>query len=261
VGEPINPEAWMWYYNKIGGGRCPIVDTYWQTETGGFLITPLPGAMKIKPGSANRPFFGIKPQIIREDGSEVEKNEAGHLCITQPWPGMMRTVYGDHDRFRETYFSQFAGKYYTGDGARIDDDGDFILMGRLDDVINVSGHRMGTAEVESALVAHDKVAEAAVVGMPHEIKGEGIYAFVTLNAGIEGTDELKKELVKHVRTEIGPIATPDKIQWAAGLPKTRSGKIMRRILKKIAAGDTGNMGDTSTLSDPGVVDDLVANKQ
>ncbi len=261
VGEPINPEAWMWYYNKIGGGKCPIVDTYWQTETGGFLITPLPGAMKIKPGSANRPFFGIKPQIIRDDGSEVEKNEAGHLCVTQPWPGMMRSIYGDHDRFKETYFSQFAGKYYTGDGARIDDDGDFILMGRLDDVINVSGHRMGTAEVESALVAHDKVAEAAVVGMPHEIKGEGIYAFVTLNSGIEGTDELKKELVKHVRKEIGPIATPDKIQWAAGLPKTRSGKIMRRILKKIAAGDTGNMGDTSTLADPAVVDDLVANKQ
>ena len=261
VGEPINPEAWMWYYNKIGGGRCPIVDTYWQTETGGFLITPLPGAMKIKPGSANRPFFGIKPEIIRDDGTQVEKNEAGHLCITQPWPGIMRSIYGDHDRFKETYFSQFAGKYYTGDGARIDDDGDFILMGRLDDVINVSGHRMGTAEVESALVAHSKVAEAAVVGMPHEIKGEGIYAFVTLNSGIEGTDELKKELVKHVRKEIGPIATPDKIQWAAGLPKTRSGKIMRRILKKIAAGDTGNMGDTSTLADPAVVDDLVANKQ
>jgi acetyl-CoA synthetase len=261
VGEPINPEAWMWYYNKIGGGRCPIVDTYWQTETGGFLITPLPGAMRIKPGSANRPFFGIKPAVIREDGSPVEANEGGHLTITQPWPGIMRTVFGDHERYKETYFSQFKGKYYTGDGARIDDDGDFILMGRLDDVINVSGHRMGTAEVESALVAHAKVAEAAVVGMPHEIKGEGIYAFVTLNAGIDGTPELKKELVTHVRKEIGPIATPDKIQFAPGLPKTRSGKIMRRILKKIAAGQIDDLGDTSTLADPHVVDDLVANKQ
>ena len=247
VGEPINPEAWMWYYNKIGGGRCPIVDTYWQTETGGFLITPLPGAMKIKPGSANRPFFGIKPVILNDDGTPITAaNQAGHLCVTQPWPGMMRTVYGDHDRFRDTYFSQFPGKYYTGDGARIDDDGDFILMGRLDDVINVSGHRMGTAEVESALVSHDKVAEAAVVGMPHEIKGEGIYAFVTLNLGVEGTDALKKELINHVRKEIGPIATPDKIQWAPGLPKTRSGKIMRRILKKIAKNES-DMGDTAPL--------------
>ncbi len=261
VGEPINPEAWLWYYNKIGGGRCPIVDTYWQTETGGFIITPIPGAMKIKPGSANRPFFGIKPEVLRENGSQVELNEGGHLTITLPWPGMMRTVYGDHERFKETYFSQFPGRYYTGDGARIDDDGDFILMGRLDDVINVSGHRMGTAEVESALVSHAKVAEAAVVGMPHEIKGQGIYAFVTLNAGVEESDDLKKELVKHVRTEIGPIATPDKIQFATGLPKTRSGKIMRRILKKIAAGDTQDLGDTSTLADPSVVDNLVANKQ
>jgi acetyl-CoA synthetase len=261
VGEPINPEAWMWYYNKIGGGRCPIVDTYWQTETGGFLITPLPGAMKIKPGSANRPFFGIKPVILTDDGKEITAaNEAGHLCVTQPWPGMMRTVFGDHDRFRDTYFSQFPGKYYTGDGARVDDDGDFILMGRLDDVINVSGHRMGTAEIESALVAHDKVAEAAVVGMPHEIKGEGIYAFVTLSAGVEESDELKKELVKHVRAEIGPIASPDKIQWAPGLPKTRSGKIMRRILKKIAKNES-DFGDTSTLADPSVVDSLVAGKQ
>ena len=260
VGEPINPEAWMWYYNKIGGGRCPIVDTYWQTETGGFLITPLPGAMKIKPGSANRPFFGINPVILNDDGTPItEANQAGHLCVTQPWPGMMRTVYGDHDRFRDTYFSQFPGKYYTGDGARIDDDGDFILMGRLDDVINVSGHRMGTAEVESALVAHDKVAEAAVVGMPHEIKGEGIYAFVTLNLGVEGTDALKKELINHVRKEIGPIATPDKIQWAPGLPKTRSGKIMRRILKKIAKNET-DMGDISTLADPSVVENLIAGK-
>ena len=261
VGEPINPEAWMWYYNKIGGGRCPIVDTYWQTETGGFLITPLPGAMKIKPGSANRPFFGIKPVILNDDGTEITaRNQAGHLCVTQPWPGMMRTVYGDHDRFRDTYFSQFPGKYYTGDGARIDDDGDFILMGRLDDVINVSGHRMGTAEVESALVSHDKVAEAAVVGMPHEIKGEGIYAFVTLNLGVEATDALKKELINHVRKEIGPIATPDKIQWAPGLPKTRSGKIMRRILKKIAKNETSDLGDTSTLADPSVVENLIAGK-
>jgi acetyl-CoA synthetase len=261
VGEPINPEAWMWYYNKIGGGRCPIVDTYWQTETGGFLISPLPGAMKIKPGSANRPFFGIKPEICNDDGTPITKaNEAGHLCITQPWPGIMRTIYGDHPRFKETYFSQFEGKYYTGDGARVDDDGDFILMGRLDDVINVSGHRMGTAEVESALVAHANVAEAAVVGMPHEIKGEGIYAFVTLKSGVEESDDLKKELVKHVRKEIGPIASPDKIQWAVGLPKTRSGKIMRRILKKIAKNET-DFGDTSTLADPSVVDNLVAGKQ
>jgi len=264
VGEPINPEAWMWYYNKIGGGRCPIVDTYWQTETGGFLITPLPGAMKIKPGSANRPFFGIKPVILREDGkSEADVNEGGYLCISQPWPGMMRTIYGDHQRFKDTYFTQFPGKYYTGDGARKDADGDFFLMGRLDDVINVSGHRMGTAEVESALVAHAKVAEAAVVGFPHDIKGEGIYAYVTLNVGVEKSDALKKELVAHVRKEIGPIATPDKIQWADGLPKTRSGKIMRRILKKIAAGQTDkkDLGDTTTLADPAVVDDLIKNKQ
>jgi len=264
VGEPINPEAWLWYYNKIGGGRCPIVDTYWQTETGGFLITPIPGAMKIKPGSANRPFFGVKPVIMREDGkSEADVNEGGYLCITQPWPGMMRTVYGDHERFRETYFTQFPGKYYTGDGARKDADGDFFLMGRLDDVINVSGHRMGTAEIESALVSHPKVAEAAVVGFPHEIKGEGIYAYVTLNAGVEKTDALKKELIAHVRKEIGPIATPDKIQWADGLPKTRSGKIMRRILKKIAAGQTDkkDLGDTTTLADPAVVDELIKNRQ
>ena len=264
VGEPINPEAWLWYYNKIGGGRCPIVDTYWQTETGGFLITPIPGAMKIKPGSANRPFFGVKPVIMREDGkSEADVNEGGYLCISQPWPGMMRTVYGDHQRFKETYFTQFPGKYYTGDGARKDPDGDFFLMGRLDDVINVSGHRMGTAEIESALVSHPKVAEAAVVGFPHEIKGEGIYAYVTLNAGVEKTEELKKELIAHVRKEIGPIATPDKIQWADGLPKTRSGKIMRRILKKIAAGqiDKKEFGDTTTLADPAVVDDLIKNRQ
>jgi len=262
VGEPINPEAWMWYYNKIGGGRCPIVDTYWQTETGGFLITPIPGAMKIKPGSANRPFFGIKPVILREDGkSEADVNEGGYLCITQSWPGIMRTIFGDHQRFKDTYFTQFPGKYYTGDGARKDAEGDYFLMGRLDDVINVSGHRMGTAEVESALVAHPKVAEAAVVGFPHEIKGEGIYAYVTLNVGVEKSDALKKELVAHVRKEIGPIATPDKIQWADGLPKTRSGKIMRRILKKIAAGQIGDLGDTTTLADPAVVDDLIKNKQ
>ena len=262
VGEPINPEAWMWYYNKIGGGRCPIVDTYWQTETGGFLITPIPGAMKIKPGSANRPFFGIKPVILREDGkSEADVNEGGYLCITQSWPGIMRTIFGDHQRFKDTYFTQFPGKYYTGDGARKDAEGDYFLMGRLDDVINVSGHRMGTAEVESALVAHAKVAEAAVVGYPHDIKGEGIYAYVTLNVGVEKSDALKKELVAHVRKEIGPIATPDKIQWADGLPKTRSGKIMRRILKKIAAGQIGDLGDTTTLADPAVVDDLIKNKQ
>jgi acetyl-CoA synthetase len=261
VGEPINPEAWMWYYNTIGGGRCPIVDTYWQTETGGFIITPIPGAMKIKPGSANRPFFGIDAEIIRDDGSPCEVNEGGYLTIKHPWPGMMRTIYGDPDRFKDTYFSQFIGRYYTGDGAKKDPDGDFILMGRLDDVINVSGHRMGTAEVESALVSYETVAEAAVVGMPHEIKGQGIYAFVTLNAGVEKTDGLKKELVKHVRKEIGPIATPDKIQFADGLPKTRSGKIMRRILKKIAAGDTAELGDTSTLADPTVVEDLIKNMQ
>jgi len=261
VGEPINPEAWLWYYNKIGGGRCPIVDTYWQTETGGFLITPIPGAMKIKPGSANRPFFGVAPEIVRENGTPAEVNEGGYLTITKPWPGMMRTVYGDHQRFKDTYFTQFAGRYYTGDGARIDQDGDYFLMGRLDDVINVSGHRMGTAEVESALVAHPKVAEAAVVGFPHDIKGEGIYAYVTLNVGVEKSEDLKKELVAHVRKEIGPIATPDKIQWADGLPKTRSGKIMRRILKKIAAGQINDLGDTTTLADPSVVDVLVKGRQ
>jgi acetyl-CoA synthetase len=261
VGEPINPEAWMWYYNKIGGGRCPIVDTYWQTETGGFIITPIPGAMKIKPGSANRPFFGVAAEIVRENGTSADVNEGGYLTITKPWPGMMRTVYGDHQRFKDTYFTQFPNRYYTGDGARKDQDGDFFLMGRLDDVINVSGHRMGTAEVESALVAHPKVAEAAVVGFPHEIKGEGIYAYVTLNVGVEKSDALKKELVAHVRKEIGPIATPDKIQWADGLPKTRSGKIMRRILKKIAAGQISDLGDTTTLADPAIVDVLVEGRQ
>jgi acetyl-CoA synthetase len=261
VGEPINPEAWMWYYNKVGGGKCPIVDTYWQTETGGHIITPIPGAMKIKPGSANRPFLGVDAAVLREDGSPADINEGGYLVIKKPWPGMMRTVYGDPERFKDTYFTQFPGLYYTGDGARIDDDGDFWLMGRLDDVINVSGHRMGTAEIESALVSHPKVAEAAVVGMPHEIKGQGIYAFVTLNVGVPKTEELKKELIAHVRKEIGPIATPDRIQFADGLPKTRSGKIMRRILKKIAAGEVKDLGDTTTLADPSVVDILVKERQ
>jgi acetyl-CoA synthetase len=261
VGEPINPEAWMWYYNMVGGGNCPIVDTWWQTETGGILITPLPGAIDVKPGSAGRPFPGVKPIIVREDGTPADVNEGGYLCIEKPWPGMMRGVYGDQERFKNTYFIQFPGKYYTGDGARLDKDGDYWLMGRLDDVINVSGHRMGTAEVESALVSHPTVAEAAVVGFPHDIKGQGIYAFVTLNSGVEKTDQLKKDLIKHVRAEIGPIATPDKIHFADGLPKTRSGKIMRRILKKIAAGDVDNLGDTSTLAEPKVVDDLVEGRQ
>ena len=261
VGEPINPEAWMWYYNLVGGGKCPIVDTWWQTETGGILITPLPGAFPIKPGSATLPFFGVAPKIIREDGSECDVNEGGYLVIDRSWPGQMRTLYGDHQRFIDTYFSRFEGKYFTGDGARKDEDGYYWLMGRLDDVINVSGHRMGTAEVESALVSHKNVAEAAVVGMPHEIKGQGIYAYVILNAGVEETDGLKKELVKHVRAEIGPIATPDKIQFTVGLPKTRSGKIMRRILKKIAAHEVDSLGDTSTLADPTVVDALVDGRQ
>jgi acetyl-CoA synthetase len=257
VGEPINPEAWIWYYESVGSSNCPIVDTWWQTETGGILITPLPGCMPIKPGSASKPFFGVKPKVIREDGTECDVNEGGYLVMEQPWPGQMRGVYGQPERFKETYFSQFEGYYFSGDGARVDDDGYYWLMGRVDDVINVSGHRMGTAEVESALVSHEDVAEAAVVGMPHEIKGQGIYAFVTLNSGVEKTDDLKKSLVKHVRAEIGPIATPDIIQWADSLPKTRSGKIMRRILKKIAANDVDNMGDTSTLADPSVVDDLI----
>ncbi len=257
VGEPINPEAWMWYYNIIGQGRCPVVDTWWQTETGGILITTLPGAMVTKPGSAGMPFFGVEPAILREDGSNVKVNEGGYLVMKRPWPGLMRGVYGDPKRFKEIYFVRFPGVYTTGDGARIDEDGYYWLMGRIDDVINVSGHRIGTAEVESALVSHSKVAEAAVVGMPHEVKGQGIYAYVTLVAGLEGTDELKKELVAHVRKEIGPIATPDRIQFAESLPKTRSGKIMRRILVKIASGDVDNLGDTSTLADPSVVESLV----
>ncbi|OPL13996.1 MAG: acetyl-coenzyme A synthetase [delta proteobacterium MLS_D] len=262
VGEPINPEAWNWYYNVIGGGRCPIVDTWWQTETGGILITPLPGAIDIKPGMATVPFMGVHAVLLDDEGKEITDTVgSGALCIKKPWPGMMRTVYGDPQRFQETYFEQFPGYYTAGDGARRDADGYFQITGRIDDVINVSGHRMGTAEVESALVAHPQVAEAAVVGYPHEIKGQSIYAYVTLNAGVEKTDELKKELVTHVRKEIGPIATPEKIQWADGLPKTRSGKIMRRILKKVAAGDVSDLGDTSTLADPSVVDDIVKNRQ
>ncbi len=260
VGEPINPEAWMWYYNVIGGGRCPIVDTWWQTETGGILITPLPGAWPTKPGSATLPFFGVAVKVIREDRTQAGVNEGGSLIIEKPWPGLMRGVYGDPERFKNTYFIQNPGVYTTGDGARVDEDGYFWLMGRIDDVINVSGHRIGTAEVESALVSYPKVAEAAVVGMPHDIKGQGIYAYVTLKSGVEKSDDLKKELVAHVRKEIGPIATPDKIQWADGLPKTRSGKIMRRILTKIAANDVSNLGDTTTLADPSVVDDLVKNR-
>lgn len=261
VGEPINPEAWMWYYNVIGKGRCPIVDTWWQTETGGILITPLPGASPIKPGSASLPFPGIEPAVLREDGSVADVNEGGYLVIKRPWPGLMRGVFGDLNRFKETYFVRFPGVYTTGDGARVDKDGYYWLMGRIDDVINVSGHRLGTAEVESALVSHDSVAEAAVVGMPHEIKGQGIYAFVTLNVSVEKSDALKKELTGHVRKEIGPIATPDKIQFTDGLPKTRSGKIMRRILTKIAAGDIKDLGDTSTLADPAVVTTLVEGRQ
>ena len=260
VGEPINPEAWMWYHNVVGEGRCPIVDTWWQTETGGILITPLPGATPLKPGSATRPFFGVRPVIVDSEGGHLEGATEGNLCIADSWPGQMRTVYGDHERFIQTYFSTYPGKYFTGDGCRRDEDGYYWITGRVDDVINVSGHRMGTAEVESALVAHDKVAESAVVGYPHDIKGQGIYAYVTLNAGEEPTDDLRKELVQWVRKEIGPIASPDLIQWAPGLPKTRSGKIMRRILRKIAENDYGSLGDTSTLADPGVVDDLIENR-
>jgi acetyl-CoA synthetase len=257
VGEPINPEAWIWYYNVIGKGNCPIVDTWWQTETGGILITPLPGAIPLKPGSATLPFPGVVPEIIREDGTPVNVNEGGYLVIKRPWPGLMRRVYGDPGRFKNTYFIRFPGVYTTGDGARRDEDGYYWLMGRIDDVIKVSGHRIGTAEVESAFVAHPKVAEAAVVGMPHPIKGEGIYAFVTLKVGVAKSEDLKKELVAWVRKQIGPIASPDKIQFADALPKTRSGKIMRRILTKISAGDVGNLGDTTTLADPSVVDALV----
>ena len=259
VGEPINPEAWLWYHRVVGHENCPIVDTWWQTETGGIMITPLPGATRTKPGSATRPFFGIQPLLVDADGNELEGTTEGNLCIKHPWPGQMRSVYGDHERFIQTYFSTYKGLYFTGDGCRRDEDGYYWITGRVDDVLNVSGHRMGTAELESAVVLHEKVAEAAIVGFPHEIKGQGIYAYVTLNSGIEPTDDLKKELVQLVRKEIGPIATFDVIQWAPGLPKTRSGKIMRRILRKIAENEIDSIGDTSTLADPSVVEDLIAN--
>jgi acetyl-CoA synthetase len=257
VGEPINPEAWLWYNSVVGEGRCPIVDTFWQTETGGILISPLPGATTAKPGSATLPFFGVQPVVVDNDGKLLEGPTEGNLCMADSWPGQMRSVFGDHARFVQTYFATFEGKYFTGDGCRRDEDGYYWITGRVDDVINVSGHRMGTAEIESALVAHPKVAEAAVVGYPHDLKGQGIYAYVTLNTGIDPTEELRKELVTWVRKEIGPIASPDLIQWAPGLPKTRSGKIMRRILRKIAANEHDALGDTSTLADPGVVNDLV----
>jgi acetyl-CoA synthetase len=260
VGEPINPEAWLWYYRVVGDERCPVVDTWWQTETGGILISPLPGAVAQKPGSATLPLPGVKPAIVDNDGKLLDGAAEGNLVLLDSWPGQMRTIYGDHARFGQTYFSTFKGMYFTGDGARRDADGYYWITGRVDDVINVAGHRMGTAEVESALVAHPAVAEAAVVGMPHEIKGQGIYAYVTLKVGIEPTEALRKELVAWVRKEIGPIATPDAIQWAPGLPKTRSGKIMRRILRKIAANETEGLGDTSTLADPGVVQDLIENR-
>ena len=259
VGEPINPEAWLWYHRVVGHENCPIVDTWWQTETGGIMITPLPGATRTKPGSATRPFFGIQPLLVDADGNELEGATEGNLCIKHPWPGQMRSVYGDHERFIQTYFSTYKGLYFTGDGCRRDEDGYYWITGRVDDVLNVSGHRMGTAELESAVVLHEKVAEAAIVGFPHEIKGQGIYAYVTLNSGIEPTDDLKKELVQLVRKEIGPIATFDVIQWAPGLPKTRSGKIMRRILRKIAENEIDSIGDTSTLADPSVVEDLITN--
>jgi len=259
VGEPINPEAWLWYYRNVGKERCPVVDTWWQTETGGILITPLPGAFDLKPGSATLPFFGIQPVIVDEQGKPFPEGEpaSGNLCIKSPWPGMMRTVYGDHKRFRDTYFVQYPGMYFTGDGCRRDEDGYYWITGRVDDVINVSGHRIGTAEVESALVAHEAVAEAAVVGMPHDVKGQGIYAFVTLTAGTTTSDELRQTLVQQVRKQIGAHATPDGIQFSAGLPKTRSGKIMRRILRKIAAGETSDLGDTTTLADPTVIESLL----
>ncbi len=259
VGEPINPEAWLWYHRVVGEGRCPIVDTWWQTETGACLVSPLPGATPLKPGSATKPLPGVKLQLVDADGKVLEGATQGNLCITDSWPGQMRTVYGDHDRFIATYFTTYPGKYFTGDGCRRDEDGYYWITGRVDDVINVSGHRLGTAEIESALVGHHDVAEAAVVGFPHDIKGQGIYAYVTLKVGIDATEALRADLIKWVRREIGPFAAPDVIQWAPGLPKTRSGKIMRRILRKVAEGDTGNLGDTSTLADPSVVADLVAN--
>jgi len=259
VGEPINPEAWEWYYHVIGEERCPIVDTWWQTETGGILISPLPGATKLKPGSATRPFFGVVPELVSNEGEPLEGATEGNLVITRPWPAQMRTIYQNQQRFIETYLSTYPGKYFTGDGARRDEDGYYWITGRVDDVINVSGHRMGTAEVESALVLHEAVAEAAVVGFPHDVKGQGIYAYVTLMTGVEESEELRKELVKLVRAEIGPIASPDVIQWSPGLPKTRSGKIMRRILRKIAANELDSLGDTSTLADPSVVEELIDN--
>ena len=261
VGEPINPEAWEWYYHVVGEGRCPIVDTWWQTETGGILITPLPGATDLKPGSATQPFFGIQPELVGPEGEVLEGPARGNLCIVDSWPGQMRTVYGDHDRFEETYFKAYPGKYFTGDGCRRDEEGHYWITGRVDDVLNVSGHRMGTAEVESALVSHPKVSEAAVVGYPHDIKGQGIYCYVTLMVGEQADEDLHSELKQWVRKEIGPIATPDLIHFAPGLPKTRSGKIMRRILRKIAEDDFSNLGDTSTLAEPAVVDDLIENRQ
>ena len=261
VGEPINPEAWLWYHNVVGDGRCPIVDTWWQTETGAHLITPLPGATETKPGSATHPFFGVQPVILDDEGNEMEGQASGNLAIKSPWPSMMRTLYGDHKRFYETYFSMFKGYYFTGDGARRDEDGYYWITGRVDDVLNVSGHRLGTAEIESALVKHAKVSESAVVGYPHNITGQGIYAYVTLMVGEQGDDELKGELVGLVRKEIGPIAKVNIIQWAPGLPKTRSGKIMRRILRKVAANEIDNLGDTSTLADPTVVENLIENRQ
>jgi acetyl-CoA synthetase len=260
VGEPINPEAWLWYYDHVGEQRCPVVDTWWQTETGGILISPIPGATPLKPGSATRPFFGIEPVIVDNDGHVVEGAGEGNLCLARPWPGLMRTVFGDHSRFIQTYFSAFPGRYFTGDGARRDEDGFYWLTGRVDDVINVAGHRLGTAEIESALVAHPKVAEAACVGYPHEIKGQGIYAYVTLKIDEAPSEELRRELVAWVRQEISPIAAPDLLQWAPGLPKTRSGKIMRRILRKIAANEHDALGDVTTLADPTVVDELVDNR-
>jgi acetyl-CoA synthetase len=261
VGEPINPEAWMWYHEVVGEKRCPVVDTWFQTETGGIMITPLPGATATKPGSATRPFFGVKPVLVDGDNNQLDGAVEGNLCIDHSWPGQMRTVYGDHQRFIETYFTTFPGRYFTGDGARRDEDGYYWITGRVDDVLNVSGHRMGTAEIESALVAHQHVAEAAVVGYPHDIKGQGIYAYVTLVADVDASDELLAELRQWTRKEIGPIATPDLLQWAPQLPKTRSGKIMRRILRKIAANEYDQLGDTSTLTDPAVVDDLIKNRQ
>jgi acetyl-CoA synthetase len=261
VGEPINPEAWRWYFDVVGEGRCPIIDTWWQTETGGVMITTLPAAHDMKPGSAGLPMFGIRPQLVDNEGGVLEGAGEGNLCITHSWPGQARSVYGDHERFEQTYFSTYSGKYFTGDGCKRDDDGYYWITGRVDDVINVSGHRMGTAEVESALVLHELVAEAAVVGYPHDIKGQGIYCYVTLNAGVDGSDALHQELRQHVRKEIGPIATPDVIQFTDGLPKTRSGKIMRRILRKVAENDYGSLGDTSTLADPSLVERLIEGRQ